>query len=86
MGQRSEGIGSCPSPRIDMALRHRGRCCEARFVSAVRKKPRFTHVGANLRGDVSGKRFSTHVGERNVARIGEGRCGNDKVMASAAGE
>ena len=45
---------------------------------AVRKKPRFAHVRANLRGDVSGKRFSTHVVERNVARIGEGRCGNDK--------
>ena len=52
----------------------------------MRKKPRFTHVRANLRGDVSGKRFSTHVGEGNVARIGEGRCGNDKGMESAAGE
>ena len=30
----------------------------------VRKKARFTHVRANLRGDVSGKRFNTHVGER----------------------
>ena len=29
----------------------------------MRKKPRFTHVRANLRGDVSGKRFSTHVVE-----------------------
>ena len=37
---------------------------------AVRKKPRFTHGRANLHGDVSGKRFSTHVGEGNVARIG----------------
>ena len=37
---------------------------------AVRKKPRFTHVRDNLRGDVSGKRFSTHAMERNVARIG----------------
>ena len=36
----------------------------------MRKKPRFTHVGGYFRGDVSGKRFSTHVGERNVARIG----------------
>ena len=52
----------------------------------MRKKPRFTHCRANLRGDVSGKRFSTHVGEGNVARIGEGRCGNDKGMESAAGE
>ena len=33
-----------------------------------------------------GKRFSTHVGEGNVARIGEGRCGNDKGIESAAGE
>ncbi len=53
---------------------------------AVRKKPCFTHVRGNLRGDVSGKRFSTHAMERNVARIGEGRCGNDKGMASASGE
>ena len=29
----------------------------------VREKPRFTHARANLRGDVSRKRFSTHVGE-----------------------
>ena len=36
---------------------------------AVRKKPRFTHVRDNLRGDVSGKRFSAHVGEGNVADI-----------------
>ena len=53
---------------------------------AVRKKPRFTHGRDNLRGDVSGKRFSTHAMERNVARIGEGECGNDKGMESAAGE
>ena len=46
------------------------------------KKPLFTHDRGNLRGDVSGKRFSTHAVERNVARIGEGRCGNDKGMAS----
>ena len=52
----------------------------------MRKKPRFTHVRDNLRGDVSGKRFSTHVVERNVTRIGEGRCENDKVMASASEE
>ena len=49
----------------------------------MRKNGLFTHVRGNLRGDVSGKRFSTHVMERNVARIGEGRCGNDKVTASA---
>ena len=53
---------------------------------AVRKKPSFTHVRGNLRGDVSGKRFSTHARERNEERIGVGRCGNDKGMASAAGE
>ena len=33
----------------------------------MRKKPRFTHVRANLHGDVSGKRFNTHATERNVA-------------------
>lgn len=52
----------------------------------VRKTGLFTHVRANLRGDVSEKRFSMHVGEGNVARIGEGWCGNDKVTASACGE
>ena len=52
----------------------------------MRKKPRFTHVGGYFRGDVSGKRFSTHVEEGNVERIGEGRCGNDKGMESAEGE
>ena len=40
---------------------------------AVRKKPRFTHVRANLRGDVSGKRFSSHGMERNVADIAQER-------------
>ena len=53
---------------------------------AVRKKPRFTHARANLRGDVSEKRFSTHVMEGIVARIGDGRCGNNKGMESASGE
>lgn len=52
----------------------------------VRKTGLFTHVRANLRGDVSEKRFSTHVMERNVARIGDGRYGNDKWMESASGE
>ena len=52
----------------------------------MRKKPRFTHGRDNLRGDVSGKRFSTHAVEGIVARIGEGQCGNDKVTASAWGE
>ena len=36
---------------------------------AVRKTGLFTHGRANLRGDVSGKRFSTHAVERNVDRI-----------------
>ena len=52
----------------------------------MRKKPRFTHGRGYFRDDVSGKRFSTHVGEGNVERIGEGRCGNDKGMESAEGE
>ncbi len=52
----------------------------------VRKTGLFTHVRANLRGDVSGKRFSTHAMERNVERIGDGRCGNDKGMESVSGE
>ena len=52
----------------------------------MRKKPRFTHGRANLRDDVSGKRFSTHTTERNVARIGDCGCGNDKGTASAWGE
>ena len=43
-----------------------GDNCEVQCSPAVRKKPRFTHSRANLRGDVSGKRFSTHVGEGNV--------------------
>ena len=30
---------------------------------AVRKTGLFTHVRANLQGDVSGKRFNTHVME-----------------------
>ena len=29
----------------------------------MRKKPSFTHAMDNLRGDMSGKRFSTHVVE-----------------------
>ena len=71
---------------IYMALRHRGAHGDNfgdQCGLAVRKKPRFTHVRGNLRGDVSGKRFSTHVMEVNVARIGDGGCGNDKGMESA---
>ena len=74
---------------MDMALRHRGAHgdnCEVQCSPAVRKEPNFTHVRDNLRGDVSGKRFNTHAMERNVARIGNGRCGNDKGMESAEGE
>ena len=52
----------------------------------MRKKPHFTHVRDNLRGDVRGKRFISHVMEVNVARIGDGGCGNDKGMESASGE
>ena len=48
----------------------------------MRKKTRFTHVRDNLRGDVSGKRFNTHVMERNVAdaaqeRLSDGTGGNE---------
>ena len=43
------------------------------FFSAVRKKPRFTHDRDNLRGDVSGKRFNTHVMEGNVAGVARGQ-------------
>ena len=50
------------------------------------KSPVSRTAGTILRGDVSGKRFSTHTMERNVARIGEGRCGDDKRMESASGE
>ncbi len=59
-----------------------GDNCEVQCGSAVRKKPRFTHVRDNLRGDVSGKRFNTHAIERNGARIGDGGCGDDKRMES----
>ncbi len=72
-----------------MALRHSGAHgdnCEVQCSPAVRKKPHFTHGRGNLRGDVSGKRFNTHAMERNVSRIGEGRCGDDKGMESAEGE
>ena len=41
--------------------------------SAVRKTGLFTHVRGNLRDDVSGKRFSTHVGEGNVADVAQER-------------
>ena len=39
----------------------------------MRKKRRFTHVRDNLRGDVRGKHFSTHVVERNVAGVAQER-------------
>lgn len=72
-----------------MALRHSGAHgdnCEVQCSPDVRKKPHFTHARDNLRGDVSEKRFSTHAIERNVARIGDGGCGDDKWMESAKGE
>ena len=90
--RRCDGVGAfifTDLHRIDIALRHRGAHgdnYEVQCSPDVRKKPSFTHVRANLRGDVSGKRFSTHAMERNVARIGEGRCGNDKGMERAEGE
>ena len=90
--QRGEGVGHATSLpgtawtwHCDIRGAH-GDNCEAQCDPAVRKKPGFTHGRANLHGDVSGKRFSAHVMERNVVRIGEGRCGNDKGMESAAGE
>ena len=48
-----------------------GDNCGAPCSTAVRKKPRFTHVRDNLRDDASGKRFSTHVGEGNVAGVAQ---------------
>ena len=48
-----------------------GDNCEVQCGSSVRKKRRFTHGRANLRGDVSGKRFSTHAGEGNVAGVAQ---------------
>lgn len=36
---------------------------------ACAKKPRFTHVRDNLRGDVSRKRFNAHVAEVNMADV-----------------
>ena len=50
-----------------------GDNCEVQRGSAVRKKPRFTHIRGNLGGDVSGKRFSTHVGEGIVAGVAQER-------------
>ena len=52
----------------------------------MRKKLHFTHGRDNLRGDVNGKRFSTHAMERNMDRIVEGQCENDKGMESASGK
>ena len=43
----------------------------------MRKKPRFTHGRANLRGDVNGKRFSTHAMERIVADIAQERLSDE---------
>ena len=38
----------------------------------MRKKPRFTHDRGYLSGDVSRKRFNTHVVEGNVAGVARG--------------
>ena len=43
--------------------------CEVQCVPDVREMGLFAHVRDNLRGDVSGKRFSTHTIERNVAGV-----------------
>ena len=76
-GQMCDGAGTLLVParhRIDMHCdtwgAHRDNC-GAPCSTAVRKKPRFTHVRDNLRDDVSGKRFSTHVGEGNVAGVAQ---------------
>ena len=68
MGQRSEGFFS-PN-RHGTATP--GWCCEVRVVPVVRKKPRFTHDRGYFSGDVSGKRFNTHVVEGNVAGVVRG--------------
>ena len=70
--QRAEGVGHATSLpgtawtwHCDTWGEH-GDNCEDQCGLAVRKKPRFTHGRANLRDDVSGKRFNTHVMEGNV--------------------
>ena len=56
----------------------------------MRKKARFTHVRANLRGNVSGKRFKTHAVEGNVAgngkRVGVGTTKGLKVHRESDGK
>ena len=86
VGWRRGMAHPCQAPHgHGTATQGHGDNCEVQCSPAVRKKPGFTHVGDNLRGDVSGKRFSTHVMEGNVERIGVGRCGNDKGMESVSG-
>ena len=71
-----------------MALRHRGAHGDNFGVQCgpgVRKKPRFTHVRANLRGDVSGKRFSTHAVEINMADVAKERL-NDGTRGPVTGQ
>ena len=69
MGQRSEGAVAW-----HITARHRmtwhcdtvgahGDNFGVQCGLAVRKKPRFTHGRGYFRGDVSGKRFNTHVME-----------------------
>ena len=84
--QRFDGQKYQSYVKIDNASLPPHHSLPRRVHPAVRKTGLFTHGRANLRGDVSGKRFSMHAGERNVARIGDGGCGNDKGMESAEGE
>ena len=51
----------------------------------MRKKPSFTHVRDNLRGDVSGKRFSAHVVEINMADVAKERL-NDGTRGLVTGQ
>ena len=70
-----------------MAQRQRGAHGDnfgAQCGPGVRKKARFTHVRDNLRGDVSGKRFSAHVVEEHMETNGGGtrrgsQCGKKGV-------
>ena len=62
-----------------------GDNCEAQCVPGVRKKPHFTHVRDNLRGDVSGKRFNAHATERNMADVAKERL-NDGTRGLVTGQ
>lgn len=73
-----------------MALRHLGCHMEiiVKFSVALTcvKSPVSRTSWPIFGHDARGKRFSAHVGEGKVERIGDGRCGNDKGMESASGE